>query len=814
MSGSRPARAGRTVADLACGEGYGSNVLAERATDVIGVDANPEAHEHARRRYQRPNLRFERDLVESFDEPARRHRLPADDRARRATRRAAARLRRDGVRSPTSRRRTASPSPRRAPRSPTTPGTCASTRSPSTASCSSPAFAGSRSSASSTPASCVPTSSRSAPAGTASTRPCASPSRSTTASSPRDLPASTRTSRSARTEEEGLSSRALATSSRCFSGGWCGFGGPRRATRCGGTKPVTGPAGMPMVLGVRDRRRPRDRPPQPHALRRGLRHLSVRRGVALRRGDPLLSAGARGRPRPDDDGDAGAGRPARGPRGAASGWSSSVGSTGSDRRRPTSSRCPTECRAAVAAELERYREALAALEGCGGDVLSLFRGRGGGRPGGADGVRGDPRGAAPPRHRRRRPAAGRRRHRLAPAALRLERGVLAARVRLRPGPRGRPRRARRRVVLRRSVAPTSPPRRRSAPIATGRGRPPSRSTGRRSPGSGRSTAIPRIRTSRSSRASRCVGCGCGGSAAAPMTPRLGGRRRVAAADAFLAAVRDRLAAHAEREGAARPAGLRDRHRADRPLVERGRDLAGGRSRRRGGGGDLARHAGRGPRVPSRRDRGRSRRRPGARQRTSAPGTRRPCATWPGPRAASSCGCCARCARGSASAAAERAARELLAVQASDWAFLDSRGQAGDYPFTRATDHAEALLEALDSPRQEAPAPARTRTRSEPRAPAPDVVIWRRAQRCRTPQQRDPGADPLLGVPAADRGRAGAACAQARRRARRARASRSTCSRAGARSRPPRRSVRASASTGSSSRSGRPTSASSSPGSSG
>jgi len=44
----------------------------------------------------------------------------------------------------------------------------------------------------------------------------------------------------------------------------------------------------------------------------------------------------------------------------------------------------------------------------------------------------------------------------------------------------------------------------------------------------------------------------------------------------------------------------------------------------------------------------------------------------------------------------RAARELLAVQASDWAFLDGRGQAGDYPFRRATDHAEATLEAIDS----------------------------------------------------------------------------------------------------------------------
>jgi len=46
--------------------------------------------------------------------------------------------------------------------------------------------------------------------------------------------------------------------------------------------------------------------------------------------------------------------------------------------------------------------------------------------------------------------------------------------------------------------------------------------------------------------------------------------------------------------------------------------------------------------------------------------------------------------------AKRAARELLALQASDWAFLDKRGQAGDYPFQRVTGHAEALLEALHS----------------------------------------------------------------------------------------------------------------------
>lgn len=47
--------------------------------------------------------------------------------------------------------------------------------------------------------------------------------------------------------------------------------------------------------------------------------------------------------------------------------------------------------------------------------------------------------------------------------------------------------------------------------------------------------------------------------------------------------------------------------------------------------------------------------------------------------------------------AERAARELMLVQSSDWAFLDSRHEAGDYPFDRATQHARNALEALQSP---------------------------------------------------------------------------------------------------------------------
>src|SRR3954464_14677897 len=61
--------AGRDVVDMACGEGYGVDVLARRARTVTGVDANPDAHEHARLKYTRPGVRFVRDLVESYAEP-------------------------------------------------------------------------------------------------------------------------------------------------------------------------------------------------------------------------------------------------------------------------------------------------------------------------------------------------------------------------------------------------------------------------------------------------------------------------------------------------------------------------------------------------------------------------------------------------------------------------------------------------------------------------------------------------------------------------------------------------------------------------
>jgi SAM-dependent methyltransferase len=61
---------GRRVLDMACGEGYGSEVLSRTAAGVVGVDANPEAYEHARLRYRRENLTFERGMVELYGSPA------------------------------------------------------------------------------------------------------------------------------------------------------------------------------------------------------------------------------------------------------------------------------------------------------------------------------------------------------------------------------------------------------------------------------------------------------------------------------------------------------------------------------------------------------------------------------------------------------------------------------------------------------------------------------------------------------------------------------------------------------------------------
>jgi 1,4-alpha-glucan branching enzyme len=63
---------------------------------------------------------------------------------------------------------------------------------------------------------------------------------------------------------------------------------------------------------------------------------------------------------------------------------------------------------------------------------------------------------------------------------------------------------------------------------------------------------------------------------------------------------------------------------------------------------------------------------------------------------------------------DRALRELLALQSSDWAFLAYRRIAGDYPRERARAHAEALARALDRDPVIAP---------ELRSLAPELAGW-------------------------------------------------------------------------------------------
>ena len=64
------------------------------------------------------------------------------------------------------------------------------------------------------------------------------------------------------------------------------------------------------------------------------------------------------------------------------------------------------------------------------------------------------------------------------------------------------------------------------------------------------------------------------------------------------------------------------------------------------------------------------------------------------------------------APSERALRELLALQSSDWAFLITEQTAGDYPRERADAHHEAFLDALRAP-----------TPESLRHLAPDLAGW-------------------------------------------------------------------------------------------
>jgi 1,4-alpha-glucan branching enzyme len=94
-------------------------------------------------------------------------------------------------------------------------------------------------------------------------------------------------------------------------------------------------------------------------------------------------------------------------------------------------------------------------------------------------------------------------------------------------------------------------------------------------------------------------------------------------------------------------------------------------------------------------------------------------TWSGPRVAG-LAWAARAAEVRALALdrrpSERALRELLALQASDWAFLAARATAGDYPRERARMHAAAFERALAGEQREAADPAL-------RNLAPELTGW-------------------------------------------------------------------------------------------
>ena len=434
-----------------------------------------------------------------------------------------------------------------------------------------------------------------------------------------------------------------------------------------------------------ERGRPGDRPPLAHALRRGLRDLSVRRGVALRRGDPLLPAGARRGAGRDADGDPGARRPARGRRASASACADFLVEWRIGAAEADAPEVPPECRPACEAELRALPpRARAARRGRRRSAAAFPGGRerGAGR---ARGVLRDPRRAAAARDPRRACAC-----RSTPASARTA-GASAGRAA--------------------SGCPSAPTRRASS------GRSPSTACDwfcvDQSAHAPPLEALTPVRDGgRAGGAADRLG---GGQLALvarrlPLRPRpCPVRRQIAARDPDLEGRRRRLRPGGGRRGgappgrgvprrgrraparlrgrarAARPARLRDRHRAARPLVVGGGGLARGGARRGRGRGGPAAHARR-RRSPSTG--------PGtAPLRRSTWGEDKDLRTWDSPgrrrhrlglaaaRAAPAAGARRRACR---AAAAARAARELLAVQASDWAFLDGRGEAGDYAFQRAT----------------------------------------------------------------------------------------------------------------------------------
>ena len=198
----------------------------------------------------------------------------------------------------------------------------------------------------------------------------------------------------------------------------------------------------------------RARPPHAHALRRGLRHLAVRRGVALGGGRRRLPPAARRARRRAGDGrpDAGAVRPARRdarrcgrPLPALPARDPRADPRRGRRRPRRDRRARARGRAAPrGGRLRARRTSVRAPRARPRRARSPRSARG------AVDLGRDARGAAAAGHRRRPAAAGRDRRSPRTAALRrLGRRLLAARVRVRAGARARAGRARRARLLRR-----------------------------------------------------------------------------------------------------------------------------------------------------------------------------------------------------------------------------------------------------------------------------------------------------------------------------------------------------------------------------
>ena len=225
---------------------------------VVGVDANPDAFEHARLRYREPNLRFERDMVELFARAVRRGRVPADDRARPGPRRGARALPRDAR--PRRRRvrldaERAHAGAARARSARATRGTCASTAPTSSARCA------------------RRTSARSSCYGLFHARKLRAHELALRAGWDRVH------ARAARHRAVLRPLRARDLRARL------------RAARRARPRPRARPPGG--AAGRERRGPPGDRPAHPHALRRGLRDVAVRRGVAVGGDRDVLPAAAR-----------------------------------------------------------------------------------------------------------------------------------------------------------------------------------------------------------------------------------------------------------------------------------------------------------------------------------------------------------------------------------------------------------------------------------------------------------------------------------------------------------------------------------------